>query len=90
MSIVVWILFGFIVGLLARAIMPGRQDMGCFATTLLGIAGSLVGGFIGAFLSRGEIGDLSGAGMIGSVLGALLLLFIAGMATRNRRVDRPV
>lgn len=90
MSIIVWILFGLVVGLLARALMPGKQSMGCLATTLLGIAGSLIGGFIGAMLSHGDIGDLCGAGLIGSVLGALLLLFLATMATRNRgRTDRP-
>lgn len=84
MSIIVWILFGLVVGLLARAIMPGKQSMGCLATTLLGVAGSLMGGFIGALISRGDLGDFTGAGLIGSVLGAVLLLFLAGLATKNR------
>lgn len=76
MSIVFFILFGLVIGALARALMPGRQPMGLLATTLLGMAGSLVGGFLGALVTRRRVLDLNSAGLIGSLIGALLLLFI--------------
>ena len=89
MSIIAFILIGLIAGLIARAIMPGRQSMGLLATTLLGMAGSLVGGFIGSLLSRdGEVFSLHPAGIIMSILGALLVMFLVGFAGRrgHRRV----
>lgn len=85
MSIIAWIVFGFIVGLIARAIMPGRQSMGFIMTTLLGIAGSLIGGLVASAITGRGMGNMSGAGFIGSLIGALLLLFIAGAAMAPRR-----
>ena len=84
MSILVWIVFGLIVGFIARAIMPGRQAMGTIATMLLGIAGSLIGGFIASGFGRSGITAVTPVGLIGSVLGALLLLFLAGLFTGPR------
>jgi uncharacterized membrane protein YeaQ/YmgE (transglycosylase-associated protein family) len=85
MGIITWIVFGFIVGLIARAIVPGRQGMGFVLTTLLGVAGSLVGGLIASALTGHPVMDLHGAGFIGSLLGAIVLLFLAGMVTGPRR-----
>lgn len=85
MGIIAWIVFGFIIGLLARAIMPGRQHMGFIMTTLLGIAGSLVGGLVATAISGGSVQEMHGAGWLGSLVGAVLLLAIAGAATRPRR-----
>jgi uncharacterized membrane protein YeaQ/YmgE (transglycosylase-associated protein family) len=90
MSILLWILFGFVIGLLARAIMPGRQSMGIVMTTLLGIAGSLIGGLVGSLFAGGEAYAFTPSGFIGSLLGALLLLFLAGMVTRPPRERRYV
>ena len=92
MSILVWIVFGLVIGLLARAIMPGRQNMGIIMTTLLGIAGSLLGGIVGSLIQHGQIGPLSGAGFIGSLIGALVLLALFGMVRRppGTPIDRPV
>ena len=59
MGILLFIVFGFIVGLLARAIMPGTQKMGFVATTLLGIAGSFVGGFLVALITSSRVTDLN-------------------------------
>ena len=76
-----------------RAIMPGRQSMGVVGTTLLGIGGSLVGGLIGSLLTRQPYAMThpTGAGFIGSLIGALLLLGIAGMvANRATPADRGV
>lgn len=87
MGIIAFLVIGLIAGLLARAIMPGNQGMGLLATTLLGIAGSFVGGLIGSlFRSDGRIFDLHPSGLLMSVLGAMLLLFLVGMAGRRRRV----
>jgi uncharacterized membrane protein YeaQ/YmgE (transglycosylase-associated protein family) len=69
-----WIVFGIIVGLLARLIHPGRDPGGILITMLLGIAGSLLGGFVGRALGLYRQGE--GAGLIMSVLGAILLLVI--------------
>ena len=85
MGIIAWIVFGFIIGLLARAIVPGRQAMGFIMTTLLGVAGSLVGGLVATALTGGSMQELHGAGFIGSLIGAVLLLVVAGAAMRPRR-----
>ncbi len=79
-----WITFGFVVGLIARAIMPGEQKMGCFATTLLGIGGAFTGGFLGNLISGGPLFTLRAAGWIGAVIGALVLLFVGGALNKNR------
>lgn len=84
MSILAFILFGLVVGLIARAIMPGRQSMGLVATTLLGIVGSFIGGIVGNLIYGGPILELHAAGIIGSVLGALLVMFLVGAGGRRR------
>jgi uncharacterized membrane protein YeaQ/YmgE (transglycosylase-associated protein family) len=77
---IIWsIIIGFIIGLIARAVMPGVQHLGFIATTLLGIGGSIVGGLIGRLFSRPEPGSsFHAAGFIMSIVGALILLFIWG------------
>ncbi len=67
-------LVGFVVGLIARAILPGTQSIGMILTAVLGIVGSFVAGFIGQALGWYHAGQ--GAGFIGSVVGAMLVLFI--------------
>ena len=74
MGLVWTIIVGFLVGLLARAVMPGRQGMGIIATTLVGIGGALLAGFVGQHLGYYKIGEP--VGFIASVLGALVVLFI--------------
>jgi uncharacterized membrane protein YeaQ/YmgE (transglycosylase-associated protein family) len=75
----VWMfLTGFVIGLLARALMPGADHMGIFATALLGIAGSLVGGFVVRLVHRPDPGSaFHPAGFVGSIVGALILLYLA-------------
>ena len=75
---IIWsIIVGFIVGLIARAVMPGIQHIGFILTTLLGIGGSIIGGLIGRLFSRPEPGtSFHPAGFIMSIVGALILLFI--------------
>lgn len=87
MGIIAFLVIGLLAGLIARAVMPGTQSMGLIATTLLGVAGSFVGGFIASlFSSNGHIFDLHPTGLLFSVLGALLVLFLVGMAGSRRRV----
>jgi uncharacterized membrane protein YeaQ/YmgE (transglycosylase-associated protein family) len=75
---IIWsIIIGFIVGLIARAIMPGAQSLGLIVTTLLGIGGSILGGLIGRLFSRPAPGTpFHPAGIIMSIIGALILLFL--------------
>ena len=82
MNILFFILFGLVVGLIARAIMPGRQSMGIVMTAVLGIVGSFIGGLVASLLSRRSVLDFHTVGFIGSVLGALLVLIIAGRVRR--------
>jgi uncharacterized membrane protein YeaQ/YmgE (transglycosylase-associated protein family) len=77
MGIILFIIFGLIVGFLARALMPGRQKMGWVMTTGLGVAGSFLGGFLVSLVTDNRVTDLHTAGIIGSVLGAILLLALA-------------
>ncbi len=85
MSLIDWILlpvFGLIVGAIARFLIPGRQSMGLLATAILGIVGSLVGGFLGSLLF--DAGDgLNFAGWIGSVIGAVVVLLVYIFATKK-------
>jgi uncharacterized membrane protein YeaQ/YmgE (transglycosylase-associated protein family) len=82
-AILGWIIFGLIAGLIAKAIMPGRDPGGCIITILIGIAGSVIGGFIGRALfgygkSYGDTRDLTQPGFLVSlglaVVGAIILL----------------
>lgn len=84
MSILLFVVFGLVVGLIARAVLPGRQPMGWLATSLLGIAGSFMGGFIVALLTHNRVFDLNTSGIIGSVIGAMLLLVIASRFSDRR------
>lgn len=75
---ILWaILTGFVIGLLARLLMPGSDPMGFLLTTALGIGGSLVGGFIGGIVSKPKEGAaFHPAGFLMSVVGAVILLFL--------------
>ena len=85
-AILGWIVFGLIAGVIAKAIMPGRDPGGCIVTILIGIAGSLLGGFIAHYLlgygagGRGDVSDLTKPGFLMSlvlaVIGAIILLAI--------------
>ena len=78
-----WIVFGLIVGAIAKLLMPGRDPGGFIITMLLGIAGALVGGFLGRAL--GWYGPNVSAGFLMSLVGAVVLLFIYRLATRRQR-----
>ena len=82
MSIIIMIIVGFIVGLIARAIMPGDQNMGIIMTTILGIVGAVVAGFLGQ--SMGWYAQGEPAGWIASVVGAIIVLFVVGLIAKKR------
>ena len=82
LTVLGWILFGLVVGAVAKLLMPGRDPGGFIITILLGIAGALLGGFLGRAL--GLYGEGDAAGFLMSLLGAVALLFIYRMAVRNR------
>ena len=71
---------GFVIGLIARAVVPGVDQMGIIATTLVGIVGSVIGGFIGRAISKPDPGSrFHAAGFLMSVVGAIVLLLILRM-----------
>ena len=87
MGILGWILFGLIVGVLAKVIMPGRDPGGVIVTILLGIAGSLLGGWFGRLIGLYDSTE-HGAGFIMSILGAILVLAIYRFAVARRPAAR--
>jgi uncharacterized membrane protein YeaQ/YmgE (transglycosylase-associated protein family) len=76
MSYVWMAVIGLVVGLIARAILPGTQSLGLILTAALGIGGSFVAGFAGQALGLYQAGQ--NAGFIGSIVGAIVLLFVVG------------
>ncbi len=80
-GIIMWIIIGLVAGGLAKLIMPGRDPGGIIVTILLGIAGSVVGGYLGGMLFGTGVGA---AGLIGSIIGALILLGLYRMFVGRR------
>ena len=81
MGIIGWIIFGLIVGAVAKLLMPGRDPGGWTVTILLGIAGALVGGFLGRAV--GWYGPNDAAGFLMALVGALVLLGLYRLTLRN-------
>jgi len=81
-GVIGWIVFGLIVGALAKLVMPGRDPGGIIVTMLLGIAGALAGGYIGRAL--GWYGPNDGAGFLMSLFGAIVLLWIYRLTIGRR------
>ena|SRR5436190_3942310 len=88
--IVTMVVVGLVAGALARLIVPGRQDMSILMTIVLGIVGSFVGGFLGYLLFHkdAEDGFLQPAGILGSIIGAIIVLLIWSRVGRRRSVTR--
>lgn len=85
MGLIAFLLIGLIAGFIARALVPGPDPMGWLGTMVLGIVGSLVGGTLAALLFGGTL-EVSATGLIGSIIGAIIVLLIwraiGGRATR--------
>ncbi|MEK6225240.1 MAG: GlsB/YeaQ/YmgE family stress response membrane protein [Chloroflexota bacterium] len=75
MGIIVFLIVGLIAGFIARALVPGPDPMGWLGTMILGIVGSFVGGTLAALVFGGTL-DLSASGLIGSIIGAIIVLLI--------------
>ncbi|OLZ58132.1 GlsB/YeaQ/YmgE family stress response membrane protein [Amycolatopsis keratiniphila] len=86
-TIVGWILFGLIAGFIARALVPGKDDIGLLRTIVLGIVGSVVGGLLFGLLTVGLRG-FQPAGWIGSVIGAIIVLVIYNKVTGRKTRPR--
>jgi len=84
MGILGWLLFGLVIGALAKFVMPGRDGGGIFVTIILGIIGAMLGGFLGRALGLYQQNEP--AGFIGALVGAIIVLAIYRMATGRRRL----
>jgi uncharacterized membrane protein YeaQ/YmgE (transglycosylase-associated protein family) len=83
MGILTWILLGLIVGFLAKLVMPGRDPGGVIITILLGIAGALLGGFVGSAMGLGDVNGINMGSVLLATLGAILLLVIYRLTRRR-------
>jgi uncharacterized membrane protein YeaQ/YmgE (transglycosylase-associated protein family) len=83
MSVLIWIIFGAVVGIVAKLLMPGRDPGGFFMTIILGIAGALLGGFLGRALGLYREGDP--VGFVMALVGAMILLVAYRMIARRAR-----
>ena len=84
MGILGWIVFGLIVGAIAKVLMPGRDPGGIIVTMLLGIVGAVLGGYAGRLM--GLYGANDTAGIFMSILGAVVVLFLYRLVARQRTV----
>jgi uncharacterized membrane protein YeaQ/YmgE (transglycosylase-associated protein family) len=85
MAIIGFIVFGLFVGVVARLIKPGRQNLSILATLLLGIVGSLIGGVVANALGTGDIWELNIIGAIVAIVAAVLLIGVAeGMSSKKK------
>ncbi|MFN8081648.1 MAG: GlsB/YeaQ/YmgE family stress response membrane protein [Kineosporiaceae bacterium] len=84
--IITLIIIGGIAGMIARLVVPGRDPMGILGTIVLGIIGSFIGGFLGYLLFGKDIsqGAVQPAGIVGSILGAIVALLVLRMTSRSR------
>ena len=85
--IIVMLIIGLIAGFVARAIVPGDDSMGIGATIVLGIVGSFVGGLLADLLFRNDAEDvgLAPSGLLGSIVGAIVVLLVYNAVTGRRR-----
>lgn len=86
-SLVSWAVFGLIVGAIARFFWPGRQPAGCLGTIVLGVAGSVVGGAVTRVLTGNPDTPFEPAGLLMSIVGAIVVLWVAGVLARRGPYD---
>ena len=84
MTILAWIVLGLVAGVIAKALMPGRDPGGIIVTMLIGIVGAFLGGFLGNLITGAGLNGFSLWSIILAVVGAMLLLWIYRLTTRTR------
>lgn len=82
-ALITWLVFGLIIGAIARLLMPGPQPIGILGTIAVGVVGSFIGGFAAYLIFGGE--PLQASGWIGSLVGAIVLLAIVSYAGGRRQ-----
>jgi uncharacterized membrane protein YeaQ/YmgE (transglycosylase-associated protein family) len=85
MGLIAWIVLGGIAGLLAKALMPGKDPGGCILTVIIGVVGALLGGFLATALGFGGLSGLDWRSLVIAVIGSFVLLAILRMLRGNRR-----
>jgi len=86
MGLISWIVLGLIAGLIAKALMPGKDPGGCIITIIIGIVGALLGGFLSTALGFGGLtGDIDWRSLVIAILGSIILLAIWRMISGRRR-----
>ncbi|EBC0167515.1 GlsB/YeaQ/YmgE family stress response membrane protein [Salmonella enterica subsp. enterica serovar Give] len=76
MDILSWIIFGLIAGIIAKWIMPGKENVGIIVTIILGIVGAVVGGYISTFFGFGKVDGFNFGSFVVAVIGAIVVLYI--------------
>jgi uncharacterized membrane protein YeaQ/YmgE (transglycosylase-associated protein family) len=84
MSIIAWIVLGLIAGAIAKALMPGKDPGGIIVTMIIGIVGAFIGGFLGSMITGRGLNGLSVWSIVLAIVGAMLLLWVYRLTTRNR------
>ena len=85
MAILGFLVFGLVVGVVARLLKPGRQRLGLLGTLLLGVLGSLIGGVVASALDTGDVFELNALGAVVAIIAAFLLIgVVEGLVARNR------
>ena len=84
MGVISWIILGLVVGIIAKLIMPGKDPGGFIITTVLGIAGAIVGGFIGSAIGLGSVAGFDIRSLLLAIGGAILLLIIYRVVKGSR------
>lgn len=83
-TILTWVALGFVAGIIAKFILPGRQGGGFILTTILGIGGAFLGGWLGSFFGIGTTGGFSIASVLTAVVGALVILILFGLLFKRK------
>ena len=84
-----FLVFGLVVGILARLIVPGRQNMGILMTLLLGVVGSVIGGVVANALGTGDVWELNFLGAVVAIISAAVLILIGERVAAGGRSRRP-
>jgi uncharacterized membrane protein YeaQ/YmgE (transglycosylase-associated protein family) len=85
-SLILFLIVGFLAGLIARALVSGPSPKGCLGTTLLGVVGSFIGGFLGYLIVGKDLGEgaFQPSGIVGSIIGAAIALLIYRRTAADR------